>query len=232
MHGSLMSDSTGLINPNLGFIIPFMGEKSISLAEALFTKVQQRVLGVLFGNPQRSFYSNEIVRLAESGIGAVQRELEKLNAAGLIVSERIGNQRHFRANEHAPIYGELVALIAKTSGLADVVRQALQPLAEKLNFAFVYGSVAKNSARAESDIDLLLVSNELTLTEVYEALADAESRLGRPIHPTLYTVSELQKRLGDGNHFVERVLEQPKIWIVGTEDELAEVGKFDQDRRS
>ena len=151
-----------MINPNLGFIIPFMGEKSISLADALFTKVQQRVLRVLFGNPQRSFYGNEVVRLADSGSGAVQRELEKLSAAGLIVSERIGNQRHFRANEHAAIYGELVALIAKTSGVADVVRQSLQPLAGKLDFAFIYG-FAKNSACAESDIDLLLVGNDLTL---------------------------------------------------------------------
>jgi predicted nucleotidyltransferase len=221
-----------LINPNMGFIIPNMGDKSISLTDALFTKVQQRVLGVLYGNPQRSFYGNEVVRLAESGIGAVQRELEKLCAAGLVVSERIGNQRHFRANQHAPIFDELAAIIAKTVGVGDVCRQALRPLADKLDLAFIYGSIAKGHARAESDVDVLLVSNVLMLTEVYEAFADAESRLGRPIHPTLYTVSELRKRLGDGNHFVARVIEQPKVWLIGTDDELATIGKPDQDRQS
>jgi len=209
-----------------------MSEKSISLADALFTKVQQRVLGVLYGNPQRSFYSNEVVRLAGAGIGAVQRELEKLCAAGLVISERIGNQRHFRANQQAPIFSELVALITKTVGAGGVLGQALQPLADKLKLAFIYGSIARGEGRAESDIDVLLISDALTLSEVYEALADAESSLGRPIHPTLYTVSEWRKRIGDSNHFIERVIEQPKVWLMGTDDELAAIGQSDQNRKS
>ena len=214
----------------MGFINPIMGDKSISLANALFTKVQQRVLGVLFGNPLRSFYGNEIVRLADSGIGAVQRELEKLSAAGLIVSQRIGNQRHFRANPHTPIYGELVALIAKTCGVAEVVRMALQPLADKLDYALIDRALAEGYVSTRNPIDLLLVGKGPTPAEVRELLVGAESRLGQSIRPILYTQDELGEQLREAGSFVARLLERPTFCLIGTDEAFAALGEPDQER--
>ncbi|MGI8547806.1 MAG: transcriptional regulator, partial [Gemmatimonadaceae bacterium] len=137
-----------------------MGDPS-RLADALFTKVQQRVLGILLGNPERSFYANEIIRLACSGTGAVQRELTRLQTGGLVTVSRVGNQKHFQANPAAPVFDELRALVLKTSGLADVLRSALAPLASGIHAAFVYGSLAKREDTATSDVDLMVISDTL-----------------------------------------------------------------------
>src|ERR1700687_5459156 len=116
---------------------------SLSLSNALFSKVQQRVLALIFGHSQRSFYVSEIVRKVHSGVGAVERELSKLERSGLVSVERIGNQKHYRANQAAPIFEELRGLVEKTVGLAEPIRQSLEPYAERIKTAFVYGSVAK-----------------------------------------------------------------------------------------
>lgn len=214
----------------MGFIIPNMGTKKSprktrvdpdsGVARALFTKAQQRVLGVLFGNPSRSFYANEIIAIAECGTGAVQRELTRLAGAGLVTVERVGNQKHYQANAAAPVYEELRGLVLKTSGLADVLRTALAPLAAQITAAFVYGSVAKGRDTATSDIDLMVVSDNLTHADMFGALEDAAVGLGRPVNPTVYTREELFKRLKRGNAFVKRVLAQPKLWLIGSEDDL------------
>ena len=127
----------------------------VSIADALFTKVQQRVLGILFGSTDRSFYGKEIIALAGSGSGAVQRELSRLQAAGLVRVTRVGRQKHFQANPEAPVFAELRALVRKTSGLADVLRTALAPVASAVDAAFVYGSIAKGEDRATSDVDVM-----------------------------------------------------------------------------
>ena len=132
-----------------------------SLADALFPKVRQRVLAVLFGNPTRSFYANEVIALAGSGSGAVQRELARLSQAGLLTVSRQGNQKHYQANADAPVFTELRGLVLKTSGLADVLRSALLPLAPQISAAFVFGSVANQQDTAQSDIDVLVVSASL-----------------------------------------------------------------------
>ena len=197
-----------------------MGTMSTGLSEALFTKTQRKLLGLLYGHPDRSYYANEIVRHANTGIGAVQRELERLTAAGLLAVAPVGNQRHYRANRDSPIFAELRGITMKTFGVSDVLREVLEPLAKKMRLAFVFGSLAKGNDTAKSDIDLMIVSDSLTYAEVFGALEPAIGTLGRPVNPTVYTRKELSRRANDGNAFVKRVLAQPKLWLIGSEDEL------------
>jgi predicted nucleotidyltransferase len=188
------------------------------IANALFSRVRQRVLAVLFGNPSRSFYANEVIALAESGTGAVQRELATLSKAGLLTVRRQGNQKHYQANADAPVFTELRGLVLKTMGLADVLRAALAPLAAQITMAFVYGSVAQQQDTAASDVDVLIVSEDLGYADVFSVLESASITLGRKINPTLYTQAEIAKRISNDNAFVTRVLRQPKIWLIGNEE--------------
>jgi predicted nucleotidyltransferase len=206
--------------PKKGIIIPFMGIISTGLADALFSKVQQRVLGLLFVNADRSFYTNEIVRFVDSGIGVVQRELEKLAASGLVTIKKIGNQKHYQANHDTPIFAELRGIMLKTVGLADILRLALLPLSDKIQTAFIYGSIAKGSDTSKSDIDVLIVGKELAYADVYGALGAGEASAGRPVNPSIYSQDELKRKLTEDNAFVSRVLEQPKIFLIGSEDDL------------
>jgi len=191
------------------------------VADALFAKAQQRVLGVLFGNPGRSFYANEVIGLAHSGTGAVQRELARLEAAGLVTAVRIGKQKHYQANPASPVFQELRTLVLKTSGLADVLREALAPVSGRIRAAFVYGSIAKGEDTAASDVDLMVVSDSLTYADLFGALEEASAQLGRKVAPTIYSSKELAKRVRQDNAFVTRVLEQPKLWLIGSESDLA-----------
>lgn len=158
--------------------------------------------------------------MAQSGKGAVQRELADLSAAGLLTVSRQGNQTHYQANAAAPVFEELRGLILKTMGLADVLRAALSPLAAQIDAAFVYGSVARQQDTAQSDVDVLVISLDLGYADIFGALETAASKLGRKVNPTLYTPAEFQKRLESGNAFVTRTLQQPKIWLMGNEEKL------------
>ena len=191
-----------------------------SAADALFPAVRQRVLAVLFGSPDRSFYANELIALARSGTGAVQRELASLLAAGLVTVRDQGNQKHYQANAASPVFTELRGLVLKTVGLADVLRAALAPLEDQVAAAFVYGSVARQQDTAASDVDVLIVSDALGYAEVFGALESAAQTLGRAINPTLYTRAELARRRAQDNAFVTRVLDQPRIWLMGDEEVL------------
>jgi predicted nucleotidyltransferase len=210
-----------LLDPNMGLIIPNMGSiaSRTPMADALFSRTQQRVLGVLFGRPDQSFFANELVRLSGVGVGAVHRELAALESAGLVTATRIGNQKHFQANREAPIFGELRAIVLKTVGVADVLRAALSPLAPGIRAAFVYGSLAKGTDTARSDIDLMVVGEKVGYSDIFEVAAAAERTLGRKINPTVLTPRELDKRSRDDG-FHSRVLRQPKIFVVGSESEL------------
>lgn len=190
------------------------------LAAALFTGTQQRVLGLLFGQPDRSFFATEIIGLAGAGSGAVQRELARLTGSGLITVSKVGNQKHYQANAASPVFAELSGLMLKTTGLAEPLRIALAPLAERIAFAFVYGSVAKGGATAASDIDLMIVSDDLSLETVFTALAGAELRLGRKINPAIYTRAEFRRRRAAGNAFLTKVLAGEKIVLIGSDDDL------------
>lgn len=210
-----------MIKPILGKTIGGKRKASHkSLADALFTRSQQRVLGVMFGQPERSFYTSELIRLAKGGSGAAQRELARLERSGLVTAKHIGHQKHYQANPDSALFDELHSIMLKTVGLAEPVRDALSGLAPHIQAAFVYGSVAKGRDRAQSDIDLMIITDQLTYGDVFAALETANRRLGRSINPTVYTPGEFSKRVKDQTAFLTRVLEQPKIWIIGTPDDL------------
>ncbi|MBU0656016.1 MAG: transcriptional regulator [Gammaproteobacteria bacterium] len=195
-----------------------------SIADALFTKTQQRVLATLFGKPDQSFYLNEIVRLANIGKGTVKRELERMTAAGLLTIKRIGNQNHYQANPDCPIYSELLGITRKTFGIADVIKAALLPLDAQIDQAFIYGSVAKEQDTASSDIDLMVISDTLPYATLMTALIEAEPTVGRPINPTIYTAQQIRDKLHGNNAFITRVLAQPKLWIKGSDDDIGKTG--------
>ncbi len=213
--------------PILGMIAPILGSKRVSrrpikrsLADALLTKTQQRVLRVLFGQPDRSFYASELIRNAGTGSGAAQRELARLEASGLIVASRVGNQKHYQANAASPLFTELRNIVLKTIGLAEPLRDALAPLSRDIRVAFVYGSVAKAEDRAASDIDLMIVSDRLSYGDVFGALDKVSRTLGRHVNPTMYSTADFLKRARNENAFVARVLDGPKVWVIGTEHDL------------
>jgi len=214
--------------PKMGIIEPIMGtinkvkstQKNIGLGDALFTKTQQRVLGYLFGHPERSYFANEIIKLTGAGSGAVQRELKRLTESGLILAEKRGNQKHFKANEQSPIFIELGQIVQKTFGLAVPLRNALMDIAVNIKCAFVFGSIAKHADTVASDIDLMIVSDNLHYPDIMALLVDTEAKLGRHINPTLYTAQEMKNRLAENNAFLTRVLQQPKIWVIGNETDL------------
>ena len=192
------------------------------LADALFSTTQQRVLGLLFGQPGRSFYANELMALTGGGSGAVQRELARLAHSGLVTQQVIGRQKHYQANPDAPIFAELCGIASKTMGLAEPLRQALAPLAPRIHAAFVYGSVAKRQDTASSDVDLMIVSDELTYPDLFTALEDVTRQLGREVKPTIYSRKQWAQRVSRGDSFVKRVQAQPRIWLIGGDDALAE----------
>ena len=192
-----------------------------SLAGALFSGTQQRVLGLLFGQPDRSFYATELINLAGVGSGAVQRELARLAQSGLVTVKPVGNQKHYQANPGSPIYEELCSMVRKTVGMAEPLRAALAPLAAQIKVAFVYGSIAKQQDTARSDIDLLLVSDTLTYGDTILALQNVSALLGREVNPNIFTPQDFAKRLREGGSFVSRVMAQPKVWLIGGPDDLA-----------
>lgn len=179
-------------------------------------------MALLFGKPDETFYLNEIVRLAGIGKGTIKRELEKMLSAELLTVTHIGNQNHYQANKRCPIYSDLLNIVRKTFGVAGVLHDALQPLDKDIDLAFVYGSVSKGMDTASSDIDLMVVTNSLAYADVIAELIKAEALLGRSINPTLYDKKQLKSKLESENAFITRVMEQPKIWIKGTDDAIRE----------
>ncbi len=195
-----------------------------SLGEALFPGTRKKILRLLFGQPERSYTISELIDLADAGSGAVQREVERLHASGLVKSDTVGRQKQYRANPDSPIYSELCSLVAKTFGPADRLREALDSAGDAIELAILYGSVAKGTDRAESDIDVLLVSDTLSLEEVFRILSPVETELGRKINPTLYTRDEFRARLQSGNPFLRRVLAGKHTVLKGDFDDAAQSG--------
>jgi len=194
---------------------------SMSLAEALFAPAQAKVLARLFGEPTRWFHVNELIRTTGLGSASVQRELKRLVQAGLVQTEQVGNVRRLRANQTSPVYPELVGMVTKTLGVVPVLRQALAPSAEKIRLALVFGSVAKGSDHAGSDIDLLVVSDQLGTSDLLPSLIPAETQLKRAIHPQSYTEAEFAMRLAEPGSFVNKILVQPLLPVIGSVDEFA-----------
>jgi predicted nucleotidyltransferase len=195
-----------------------MGRTSSAVASALFTPVQQRVLGLLFGQPDRRFQSAELIRLADSGTGAVHRQLQRLEEAGLVTVSREGNQKYYAARRDAPVFPELHGLVVKTVGVVEPLRAALGPIADEIELAFVFGSVAKGNERAASDIDLLVVTDKLAYADIYEALSEAERTLARTINPTVFTRAEWKRKRSRDDSFAARISAQPRLFVIGSDD--------------
>ena len=212
----------------MGTIVPIMGTATArqelaghtSLGNALFTQTQQKVLGLLFGQPSRSFYAKELIRLVGAGSGAVQRELSRLSQSGLLTVRSVGAQRHYQANPDSPIFDELRALVSKTFGLAEPLRAALSRFGAHVQAAFLYGSVAKELDTTASDIDLMVIADKLSYGDLVRRLEDATMVIGRPINPTVFSTGEFSRRRRNRDSFVRRVLAQPKLWLIGDEHEF------------
>jgi len=220
-----MESSAEVISvPKSGMIVPDMGTRKLTrrsgLANALFTPVQQRVLGLLFGQPDRRFQSAELIRLAKGGVGAVHRQLSRLAASDLLTVTRSGNQKHYQARRDSPVFEELHGLIVKTVGMAEPLRQALAPRAGAIRAAFIYGSVAKGTDRARSDIDLMVLSDSLRYADLFEALQEAEATLERKVNPTVMTLSQWRTKRSQADSFAARVAVGPRIFVFGSDDDL------------
>lgn len=194
------------------------------LSSLLFTDYRRKVLGLLLLHPEQQYHQREIARLTATVSGTLSRELAKLVDGGLLRKEAIGNQMHYRANRQCPIFEELASILRKTSGLADVLGEALLPLARQLQSAFVFGSMASGKAHAESDIDLLLIG-DVTFSELIKVLYPLQETLGREINPKIYPRAEWQALIAQQGAFIQEVLHKPKVFIIGNEADLLPPGR-------
>jgi predicted nucleotidyltransferase len=190
-----------------------------TLSSVLFTEYRGRVLGLLLLHPERSYYLREIARLTATVPGTLKREMDKLLEVGLLTVKKVGNQNHYQANRECPIYEDLSNVLRKTSGLSDVLINALLPLSDKLQSAFVFGSVASGKVNAKSDIDLMLIG-DVSYAEVVSLLHPLQEQLGREINPKIYADKEWNRLMKDNGAFVHDVLSKPKLFIIGNEQQL------------
>jgi DNA-binding transcriptional ArsR family regulator len=205
----------------MGKIIPKVGTNMNDnlLCSGLFGKTRQAVLALLYGQADTSFYTKQILDAVKIGRGTVQRELKNLTDAGIITREVQGRQVYYRANEKCPICNELKGIVRKTFGVADVIRQSLEPVADKIRVAFIFGSVARSADDRKSDIDVMIVGR-ISFGDVVSLLSSAEEKLAREVNPVVYPVAEFKQRVKADHHFVKSVLEGEKIFLIGDEGEL------------
>jgi len=201
------------------------GDAAVSVVSSLFTKTQQRVLALFFGQPAREFVMSELISLANAGAGAVQREVARLVSSGLVSMNVKYGRKVYQANERSVLFDELCSIVTKTSGVAELLRQALIPHTKDIELAILFGSVAKNTDKAESDIDVMIVSNTLLLEEVFRILGPVEERVGRTINPTCYTTVEFDTRRRAKNPFLTKVLTGKHFVLVGELDERQGTGE-------
>ena len=194
-----------------------------SLGQILFGDTRRAILALLYGHTGEQFYLREVVRRTETALGAAQRELKKLTDAGLISRVKRGNQVFYRADSANPIFAELKSILTKTAGIRDVLRQALEPVKDRVRVAFIYGSVARGTEKPSSDIDIMVIG-DVGFSEVTSYLSAVEAKLGREINPTLYPPLEFVAKLKKKNHFLRSVLKQKKVFVVGDEHELRRLG--------
>lgn len=192
------------------------------MGQGLFGRTRAAVLAVLYGHVDQSFYLRQLVRAVGAGHGALQRELQHLTDMGLILRKTQGNQVLYRANSQSPIFSEIKGLVTKTIGIHDVIRSSLASVAPEIQIAFVYGSIARQQERANSDVDLMVVGNT-SFGEVVSALGPAQRTLGREINPNVFAADEFRTKLASGNHFLRSVMKEKKLFVLGTANELAKL---------
>jgi predicted nucleotidyltransferase len=225
----MRQDAAGVSEPNLGIIVPNMGSNKHPpgdpIGNALFGRTTQAILRLFFGHPERRFYQRQVIRMLGLGSGAVQRELAALAQAGIIDRAVEGRQAYYQASSRCPIFAELRALVQKTFGVADVIAEALRPLRTRISLAFIYGSVASGSEKAGSDVDLMVIGDEISLDDVVASIGEAQEKLGREVNPSLYRTEEFSRKLAKRHHFLSSVLAAPKIFLIGGDDDLARLAE-------
>jgi predicted nucleotidyltransferase len=205
----------------MGKIIPGMGKNMIdnSLCSGLFGKTRQAVLALLYGRADSSFYTKQVLDAVKIGRGTVQRELKNLTDTGIIIREVQGRQVYYRANAQCPIFDELKSIVRKTFGVADVIRQSLTTVADKIRAAFIFGSVARSADDRASDIDVMIIG-EVSFAGVSSAISQAEKLIQREINPVVYPPAEFKQKVKADHNFVNTVLNGEKIFLIGDENEL------------
>jgi len=201
-----------------------MGTPVLSLSKVLFGQSRRSILALLYGHADEQFYLREIARRAGTGIGATQRELEQLTGAGLLQKVRRGRQVHYQANRKNPIFAELKSIVAKTSGIRDILYEGLTTLEDRIKLAFVYGSIARGEEAGPSDVDLMVVG-EVGFKNVVSALSEIEPRLGREVNPTVFGPREFREKLAAKNHFLSSVAKEKKLFVIGDEREFRRLGQ-------
>jgi predicted nucleotidyltransferase len=193
-----------------------------NLASLLFGAYRLDVLALLLLHPETSLHVREIARATGKAPGTLLRELNRLADAGVLIRKPVGNQVHFQADTGCAIYEDLRSLLKKTVGVVDVLREALAPLAGKIHAAFIYGSVARGDERASSDLDLRIIG-AANFADVVEALGHAQEVLRREINPALFPARELRRKVAAGEPFLERVLADKKMFVMGGDDDLGKL---------
>ena len=198
-----------------------MDKKSINnkLSEILFGKTRQAVLSLLYGHADESFYLRQIVRVVGGGMGAVQRQVNALVDAGIVLRIMKGKQIYYQANFHSPVFTELKSIIIKTAGIGDILKTALAPLAQHIHCAFIYGSMAHGTEKEGSDVDVLVIGN-VTFSDIVAVLSPTQQIIGREINPTVYPPDEFRAKLTKNNHFIKSVMADDKIYLIGDDDEF------------
>ena len=184
------------------------------LGQSLLPQSRQKILSVLLLNPEGSFYKRELIRLTGLGVRSLLKELDALTATGIIRKSTVGNQHHYQANPDCPIYSELVSIVKKTFGICDILRAAIEPIVQSIDYAGVYGSVAKGSETPRSDIDVLIIGT-VRLDDAYDAFHPAETALNREIHPKIYLPAEWKDLTAAPNSFIVNLLDTPMLHIHG-----------------
>jgi predicted nucleotidyltransferase len=192
------------------------------LSSLLFSEYRKRILGLLLLNPEASYHVRELARLTNTAAGTLHKELTKLTAGGILQSKKVGNQVHYSANMQCPIFNELASILRKTSGLVDVLAEALSSVQHQISMAFVFGSVARGEQQTNSDVDVMLIG-DLSFGDAVQCLHNTQTILQREINPVVYSIHEFEQRIKSNDSFIKEILDKPKLFIIGTENELRQL---------
>jgi len=183
------------------------------------SKLRAKVLGWLFLHPDERYFVRQLKGLLDEDSTNISRELARLEKMGILTCQTEGRQKYYQVNPQCPVFSELEGLVRKTTGLADILRSVLKPLSRKIKVAFIYGSLAKGLAKSQSDVDLMVIGSS-TFAEVVNAITKAQHELGREVNPSTYPVDEFRQKVSTSHHFINTVLKEPKIFLIGDENDL------------
>ena len=192
------------------------------LSSLIFSEYRKRILGLLLLNPNASYHVRELARLTNTPPGTIHKELVKLTAGGILQSKKMGNQVHYSADMQCPIFEELAGILRKTSGLVDVLAEALISVGHEISLAFIFGSVARGEQNSNSDVDIMLIGS-ISFGDAVQALYSIQATLQRELNPVVYSVEEFKRRFENNDSFIKEVLAKPKLFIIGTEHELSQL---------